>query len=396
MAQLLRAEGGVKRGDEFAGCPGRGRVANRRLRPGRAGHGRVTRRAQGLDRQVGRHALLHFRVRGSQFGQRGVELIAAPAPGVEEIRGTVENRGRGLLDPQRGAVDAVAVEPRLNDNAVQPDQLVYQAHGRPSGSARPGWAVGRRQEGTAQRLDCLVRLRNRVIAIQRELFVHPAEQVRDPRTQPGGQRPAGGGRGTTQPVARRRGPQERRRNQRGACGHPPGPASRSGTADAGAASDTGKMNASSSDVVAPASTELTTPAKITPNPTTAIATAASHTVCEASVARQTNTPPVTASAACAWSRSAMGPPKSTRSSIAKDPNAANVATCGLPMTLSPKANMAGMMIRCPGGTTQRGEAAVALAEPPQGVQVRRPHIRHVRESPPSTSRHYHPWPPARR
>src|ERR1700722_19356573 len=124
----------------------------------------------------------------------------------------------------------------------------------------------------------------------------------------------------------------------------PHPASRSGTADAGAASDTGKMNASSSAVVAPASTELTTPAKITPNPTTAIATAASHAVCEASVARQTNTPPVTASAASAWSRSAIGPPKSTRSSIAKDPNAANVANCGLPMTLSPSANMAGMMI----------------------------------------------------
>ena len=54
----------------------------------------------------------------------------------------------------------------------------------------------------------------------------------------------------------------------------PQPASRSGTADAGAASDTGKMNASSSAVLAPARTELTTPAKITPNPTTAIATAA--------------------------------------------------------------------------------------------------------------------------
>src|SRR5262245_26277560 len=67
----------------------------------------------------------------------------------------------------------------------------------------------------------------------------------------------------------------------------PQPASRSGTADAGAAKDTGKMNASSSAVVVPASTELTTPAKITPNPTTAIATAATHAVCEASVARQT-------------------------------------------------------------------------------------------------------------
>lgn len=40
----------------------------------------------------------------------------------------------------------------------------------------------------------------------------------------------------------------------------------------------------------------------------------------------------------------MGPSKSTRSSIAKDPNAANEANCGLPMTLSPKANMAGMII----------------------------------------------------
>ena len=104
------------------------------------------------------------------------------------------------------------------------------------------------------------------------------------------------------------------------------------------------MNASSSAVLAPASTELTTPAKITPNPATAIATAASHTAREASVATQTNTPPVTASAASAWSRSATGPPKSTRSSIANDPNAANVATCGLPMTLSPKANKAGMII----------------------------------------------------
>src|ERR1700736_1289890 len=74
----------------------------------------------------------------------------------------------------------------------------------------------------------------------------------------------------------------------------PQPASRSGTADAGAASDTGKMNASSSAVVAPARTELTTPAKITPNPTTAIATAADHAVGEASVARQTNTPPTMA------------------------------------------------------------------------------------------------------
>ena len=60
---------------------------------------------------------------------------------------------------------------------------------------------------------------------------------------------------------------------------------------------TGRMNDSSSDVVAPASTELTTPANSTPKPTSAIATAASHTFCEASVPRHTNTAPTSASAA---------------------------------------------------------------------------------------------------
>jgi len=65
------------------------------------------------------------------------------------------------------------------------------------------------------------RLRNGVIAIQRKLLVHPAEHVRDPRAQPGGQRPARGGRGTTQPVARWRGPQKCRRHQRDARGHRP-------------------------------------------------------------------------------------------------------------------------------------------------------------------------------
>ena len=56
----------------------------------------------------------------------------------------------------------------------------------------------------------------------------------------------------------------------------------------------------------------------------------------------TKTPPVTASAAWAWSRARIGPGKSTSSSIAKEPNAANVATAGLPITRSPRANIAGM------------------------------------------------------
>jgi hypothetical protein len=102
------------------------------------------------------------------------------------------------------------------------------------------------------------------------------------------------------------------------------------------------MNASSNDVVAPASTELTTPAKSTPNATSAIATAASHAEREARVPTQTNTPPVTASATCACSRARIGPAKSTSKSIANEPNAANVANAGFPITCAPNANIAGM------------------------------------------------------
>ena len=58
----------------------------------------------------------------------------------------------------------------------------------------------------------------------------------------------------------------------------PQPSSRSGIVDAGLASETGRMNASSSDVDALASTELTTPAKSTQNATTAIEIAASQVV----------------------------------------------------------------------------------------------------------------------
>ena len=47
----------------------------------------------------------------------------------------------------------------------------------------------------------------------------------------------------------------------------PHPASRSGTVENAPGSETGRMNASSSALVAPASTELTTPAKSTPNAT---------------------------------------------------------------------------------------------------------------------------------
>ena len=77
----------------------------------------------------------------------------------------------------------------------------------------------------------------------------------------------------------------------------PQPASRSGIALLGAASVTGRMNASSNDAVVPASTELTTPAKSTPNATAAVTTAPSTSDRETRVASDTSTPAASTSAA---------------------------------------------------------------------------------------------------
>ena len=130
------------------------------------------------------------------------------------------------------------------------------------------------------------------------------------------------------------------------------------------------MNASSSAVVAPASTELTTPAKITPNPATAIATAASHAVREASVARQTNTPPVTASAACVLEPFGHGAAEVGQEQHRERPERRERRHLRVTDDLVAQREQGRHDNRCPGRTAQRGEAAVALAEPPQGVQVR--------------------------
>ena len=92
------------------------------------------------------------------------------------------------------------------------------------------------------------------------------------------------------------------------------------------------MNARSSEVDAPARTELTTPANSTQKATIAIAIAASHGSRDASVPAQTRTAPASPSVACACSRSRIGPLKSTSTTVANEPNAANVATLRLPMT----------------------------------------------------------------
>jgi hypothetical protein len=102
------------------------------------------------------------------------------------------------------------------------------------------------------------------------------------------------------------------------------------------------MKASSSAVVALARTELTTPENSTANATIAMPTAASQVVRDASVPKQISNAQHTPSAAWSRRRSLIAPEKSTSSSIANDPNAANVATVGLPIALSPRANIAGI------------------------------------------------------
>ncbi len=73
-------------------------------------------------------------------------------------------------------------------------------------------------------------------------------------------------------------------------------------------------------------------------------TTASQVVREHNVAIVMNAAPTTASEAYATSRRRSGPPKSASSSTEKLPIDANVATFGLPMTLSAKANRPGMTI----------------------------------------------------
>jgi hypothetical protein len=121
----------------------------------------------------------------------------------------------------------------------------------------------------------------------------------------------------------------------------PHPASGS-TGEDTSPSVTGRMNASSRDVVAPASTELTTAENRTANPTTAIESTDSQTVPATSAPTTTSTAPATASPTCACSRRRIVPEKSTSSSIANEPKAAKTATTGSSTISLPIANAAGM------------------------------------------------------
>ena len=148
------------------------------------------------------------------------------------------------------------------------------------------------------------------------------------------------------------------------------PLSRAGIELTGPGSVTGRMNPSSSAVDALASTELTTPANRTAKPAMPIPIAASQTVRPARVPRQTKTAPTRISDTWAASRSRVRPPKATNSSIASEPNAANVASVTSPMTFSASASIARHDDRGPAGPAQRGQARVTGPEPPQADHTR--------------------------
>ena len=122
------------------------------------------------------------------------------------------------------------------------------------------------------------------------------------------------------------------------------PATRSGIEDMGARKQTARMKASSKAVVAAVKAELTTLVKTTKKATRAMPKAASQVSREAKVPKQTSTPLASASTAWSSTRTRSGPAKSTSRRVAKAPRAEKVATAGLAMTLSQRANMAGITI----------------------------------------------------
>jgi hypothetical protein len=103
------------------------------------------------------------------------------------------------------------------------------------------------------------------------------------------------------------------------------PRSRSGIADAGAGTITGRMYMSSAAAAPAARYPLRTPANRITKPTAAITPAASTASCEHSVPSGISTKPTPVSPRYANRRAAGGPPKSAKTSIAVAPNTANSA-----------------------------------------------------------------------
>ena len=127
------------------------------------------------------------------------------------------------------------------------------------------------------------------------------------------------------------------------------------------------MNASNSEVVAPASTELTTPAKITPKPTSAITAAASHTFCETSVPMQTNAHPAIANSGLAGQPHAHRPAEVDQQQHRERAERRKCRQHRVADELLADREHRWHHDRGAARTAQRGKVAVALGKPPQRV-----------------------------
>ena len=327
-AELLRAEARIERGEELAHALLLSARAASAARP--IGSSIVALRS--MASRAARNSALRRAQRRGISGRRREQICAA----LERLRrGDLDGAGRAAERPgpwQR---------PGPHDD-VQPVEVVDQPHDRPRGRAQSGRAVGRREEHAVQRADRGVGRSDRLGVLLGRRRALPAQGVGGLGAQARGQCPAGSDRRARSGSGSAR-PEDRDRHERSRRGHAPaGQPVRDRRRRPG--SDSGRMNASSSDVEARGKHRADDPAKSTQKATSAIAIAASQGSRDARVPTQTRTPPASASVACDCSRSRIGPLKSTSTSVAKDPKAANVATLRLPMTRSPSANSDGMTI----------------------------------------------------
>ena len=144
-------------------------------------------------------------------------------------------------------------------------QLVDQPHHRPRGRAQARRPVGRREERRCAAPHRRVRLARSPPRTRRRTGSAPrrAGSATSARSRAASARHAAI---AARAAERARAPATAARSANSdAAEAMPQPASRSGIEETGPGSETGRMNASSSVGVAPASTELTTPANSTPN-----------------------------------------------------------------------------------------------------------------------------------
>ncbi len=251
-----------------------------------------------------------------------------------------------------------------------------------AGGAQAGRPVRRGEERAAQRLDGGVGLRDGPIVLARQLFgLGSPSREGDLGAQPGGERAAG---------------RDRRRRAAGprvGVGHSSAtassaapeaiaqPASRSGIERRGPGSDTGRMKASSSEVVAPASTELTTPANSTAKRDDRHRDApTATTLCETSVPSEDEHSADERERALRQQPLAHRPAEVDEQQHRERAERRERRQRGIADHLVADREHRRHDDRRPPGATQRGEVAIAFAEPLQWMHVcRRPECRDVPE-----------------